>query len=216
MANQVQFRRIRGRVVPIRQQHNVAVGSGLVGAGVGVAVTAAHLAGKTEKAAAYKTNDSIMFMKSAELMHSKLKKVGSGKIRPLKDWANQMAGKSKISGEEALMLGKRANLMKGAGVVVSSGLIGAGATQLLPEKWKKKKGVKETTQAAATVGSMFAIQSGWHLGLSEFGTKGRFATATRGGIKATPHVIRSILSRAVGEVYPAAKKVGKIFGKIKL
>jgi hypothetical protein len=118
----------------------------------------------------------------------------------MRAWVDTLASKSKMAGEEAAMLGKRSNLIKGAGTVAASAIIGAGASNLLSEKMKKKKGVKETTQAAATIGSMFFIQSGFHHALA--------------APKTSKRVLQS-LTRAAHEVYPAAKKAFGAFKRIK-
>ena len=160
MSQEITFRRIHGRIVPIRvskKNKDLAAGAGLAVGGVGAAAAAGKIAASlVHKGAGYE-NVSRAFDKASEFAFE------DGRL-----WRAQRSGKLAIKfGRLSEQHHKAARAVRNAGFVISSALIGAGINSVL--KHTRLNDDEKTRAAIATgsaVGASFALNSTYLKGVS--------------------------------------------------
>jgi len=158
------FRRIRGHLVPIHttdRQWEGATGAGIAAAGVGAGVASGKTAAKLVQKA------SKMYVKSRADFSAGKKLLGASRTGQLSftDFTNARKGAKLVKGavsmrKEAVSLFRTRNVVLGAGVVVTSALVGAGFSKLREAvSGKKSEGIKEGSKTAAAVGAVAALST---------------------------------------------------------
>jgi hypothetical protein len=190
----VAFRRVHGRVIPIKLRNNIqgkeiASGVGLASAGVVTAATSGDLAARaTKKAAHFKINSNIYAQKAASMFNrvargsSKAKQAEKAgqmafafKIKPMPHMSKafeKIAMKSALKSKGFVYLKKG---LKGGGHALSAGLIGQGLKKVYEGASGKKADTKEEVIAtAAGAGATFALSSAYTHRLLGGGRKALF------------------------------------------
>lgn len=150
MNQQVAFRRVRGRVIPIKVKQalnkdnkNAQQGAGLIASGVGLGLTSGAVYRQVNKFAtaksvkAFRTLDKINSMPGAATLFSYARK----------QKAQEMAFKA-LKGSK--MIGQFATPIRLIGQLGTAALIGAGVAKAFESKFKKK----HKTEIAAAVGTL--------------------------------------------------------------
>lgn len=203
MANDVTFRRVRGRIIPIRKKEGSSIdrtktaqGVGLVTAGATTAASAGTLAAvAANKAVKFRVNSNVYSKKAQEIARSNPRgstlrknfeksgqmkfefKVDQSKYNPYLKTAKTSAMKS--SGYRTLRKGFRLG-----GLAVSTALIGSGLKKGYEGVTGKKADTKEEIISnAAGAGATFALSSAYaHKKLG--GGKAALVKAVKFGLRA--------------------------------
>lgn len=168
MANDVQFRRVHGRIVPIHINPQHRQGAGLVGSGVLAAVGGAkigagihrdaagleHLA-RGQQILAKKSFNAVKGLNRAKALDQRLHalKISSGNFSA----ANRLFKKSRN--------------VRTASAVLGGSLIATGVNKLLPKKVKEKMhenaAVAGVVNASIATGTAFAVRNAWYGALTK-------------------------------------------------
>ena len=190
----VTFRRVRGRIIPIKLKKNnqgkeILSGAGLASAGVVTAATSGDLAARaTKKAAHFKINSNIYAQKAASMFNrvargsSKAKQAEKAgqmafafKIKPMPHMSEafqKIAMKSALKSRGFVALKKG---LKYGGLAASTGLISQGIKMGYEgATGKKADAKKEVIATAAGAGATFALSSAYTHRLLGGGRKALF------------------------------------------
>lgn len=155
------FRRIHGRIVPIKQHESdrkadVAKGSALTASGIGVAVAAGNQVAALEREHAHYHNAFRNFSIAKSINLAKGTSTGNRAAGQFK----RLANKNRIEGVRAL---RTANSFKKKGIAAGGTLIAAGTHKIVPEKVKKEHPKVVAAASAGTgVAAAFGIRSAYY------------------------------------------------------
>lgn len=168
----IQFRKIHGRIVPIRDKsaekkheavNQVVKGAAIVAAGVGVAFVAGKVAAFAVKQSAQFANTARDFAKAARASRTAMDAKDAGQMAfKFVDHgaAFKTAGRNALRSQvisEALYRNRK--LVKGAGIALGAGIIGQGVKTSYEAATGKKLGTKGQI-AASAAGTVAALGTG--------------------------------------------------------
>lgn len=154
MSNDVTFRRINGRIVPIKLNKNrqeLAQGAGMVAGGIGVSSASGKIYRAINRYAtaksvkAFRTLDKITSMRGSGTLFSHAKKM-------------KAAGMAEKAMKSARAIGKFSAPLRIGGQLLGATMIGAGASKIV--KSKKSKNNSEKIAAAVGAASFGAFLTG--------------------------------------------------------
>ena len=158
MSQQVQFRRIGGRIVPIKQKQS-SNGGKTVAAGLGIAGVSGVIAGKLDH------HGSMAHLKSFnEFAQREFK---------FKTPFSQAAARSRAEGMRAHAAARR---IKGGGALIGSALVGAGVNKIL-NKTDLDEPTKKGIATGSGVGAYFAVRAAHLKVFGRMTTRGAVAEA---------------------------------------
>lgn len=190
--SQIAYRKIRGRIVPIRIKRDDQLKAGLKTAGAGVvagAATAELASRATKKAAAYRVAAQRMFRASNAVLQS-----AARNKQMLFDFAGN-AAQAKDAKTAAILMRHRAKLLRrarvpilGVGTTIAGYLLGKGAENIQESQTGRQLGIAgEGLAQVVGAGAATGILSLYYkrLGLRSFRKAFRYAKATAVGAKDT-------------------------------
>ncbi len=158
-----QFRRIHGRVIPIRDKNErePAKGSALVAGGIGVSALSGRVAASLSRDAAHYTNAS-----RAQRLKAHASRAMGAQHDLFSSMNNRAAGQhfflSKQNRIEAIRFGAAAKNIRRGGVAAGAALVAAGTDKLLPKKVKENTKARVATDVTAGAGASIAARAVYH------------------------------------------------------
>lgn len=178
------FRRIKGRIVPIRMKEGTKESlkaGGLIGTGVGASTAASYYAARLTNDSAHMESIARNYVKTAKAARD------TGNIKKfLKfgDYAARSAVKSKV-------LQKSAFRVRGAGAALGTAFIGAGIYKALGQTSLKDDPTAKASVSTVAAGiSQFSM---WNAYLRGVGNRGNFKTS----LKTLKMAVRRVVTKGV-------------------
>lgn len=167
MANDIQFRRVHGRIVPIHINPQQKQGAAGIAAGAAVATGAGLVSAKLHREAAHFTNAAMNYRAARAVNLAK----DTSKARRAAGQFKNIAAKNILEAKRFHVAGKNVQTF---GLAAGSSLIAAGVDKLLPKKIKENKMARTTADASAGFGAAFMIRSAYYkmIAPGSIGTKG--------------------------------------------